>query len=242
MIRHGYTWIAIGLIAALVLLQVRDNMLLQHETEQPAKAISAMIGEDPELGPALAAADTEDTRPLTTWLVRASDLRRQRLARLILASTIGTDGSHTMPDDRSGWSTRFRLLAFLQLGTGLAALDHQVDNALAYTLAMGSGVVPTPADLAIAVQIAERIERRLRVDPDHSLWDTLGCVRFLQGDWAKAKEAFAAANEQLAKQPKDEPGRAISEPLYRSRLEAATHNLNPAPNTALRDIPRDLRP
>lgn len=242
MIRHGYTWIAIALIAALVLLQVRDNMRLLHETEQPAKAISAMIGEDPELGPALAAADTGDTRPLTTWLVRASDLRRQRLARLIVASGVVADGAHNISDDRSCWSTRFRLLAFLELGTGLPVLDHQVDNALAYTLAMGSGAAPAPADLGVAVVIAERIERRLRADPDHMLWDTLGCVRFLQGDWAKAKEAFAAANEQLAKQPKDEPGRAIIEPLYRLRLEAATHNLNPPPNTPLRDIPRDLRP
>jgi hypothetical protein len=241
MIRHGYTWIALGLIAALVLLQVRENMRLLHETEQPAKAISALISEDQALGTALAAADAGDTRPLSTWLVRAPDLRRQRLARLILASAAGTDPK-AIPDDRSGWGQRHRLLAFLEIGTGLSSLDLQVDNALAYTLAMGSGGLPAASDLAIAVRLAERLDKRLRVDPDHSLWDTVGCVRFLQGDFTKAKEAFTAANELLAKRPADEPGRSIIEPLYRLRLDAAAHNLNPPPNTPPRELPRDLRP
>jgi hypothetical protein len=241
MIRHGYTWIALGLLAALVLLQVRENMRLLNETEQPAKAISALVSEDQALGTALAAADAGDTRPLTTWLVRSPDLRRQRLARLILASSAGT-GSKAIPDDRSGWAHRHRLLAFLELGTGLSGLDAQIDNALAYTLAMGTGEQPAASDLAIAVRLAERLDRRLRVDPDHSLWDTVGCVRFLQGDFAKAKDAFTAANDLLAKRPADEPGRSIIEPLYRQRLEAAAHNLNPPPNTPLRALPRDLRP
>jgi hypothetical protein len=243
--KNGFTWLLVGLILAMLLGQWLERSHLSGAFARPDEALSTLTRQHPDLGPALAAADRADLQPLITWLVRASALQRQSLAQAVLGASMqnappGPDGK-PMPDDRTGWAARYRLLAFLRVGTGQPELDHELDNVLAYTLVMGNATV-APNDLLRASEIADRMEHQLRVEPQHGRFDTLGCVRFHQGLWAKSKEAFARANELLAKESATEAGHPLLVKLYKARLDAAAFNLNPPPNAALHELPRDLRP
>ena len=243
--KNGFTWMLLGLIAAMFLVQLVEVGRSRAALERPDEALSALTKQYPELGPALVAADRGETQLLTTWLVRAPVLVRQTMANAVMGSSmqgapLAPDGK-SLPDDQTGWNARYRMMAFVRVGTGLPAIDHELDNALAYTLVVGSPTV-SPGDLTLAGDIAERIERRLRAEPHHGRYDTLGCVRFRQGFWAKAKEAFAQANELLAKEDGKQAGHAITVALYKARLEAASFNVNPSPNQPLKDLPRDIRP
>lgn len=232
-------WLLLGLLGAMLALQVLAAAL-------PGDARAELLqlcAEDAELAPALHRADRGDTAPLSTWLVRAHPRERQRLVRaqLALIAQAGPPGpeGRPLPDDRTAWPFRHRLRALAAVTCGDAGRDIDVLNALAYALVAGTGR-PAPADVDYAGRLAERLERRMRADPAHDVWDTIACVRFLQGDWARAKAGWAAAAELLAKEPAG-PARDLLEPLYRARLEAAAHNLNPPPHSAPKPLPRELR-
>lgn len=233
-------WMLLGVMIAALVLQVLSAAAL---VGAPRAALLQLCAEDGELGVALARADRGDTTLLATWLVRAQPLQRKLLvqAQLGLIELAGPPGPEGRPlsDDASIWPFRHRLRALSAVSCGDASLDYQVVNALAYVLTTGQEQ-PGAADVAFAGKLADRLERRMRADPAHGGWDTIACVRFRQGDWGRAKTAWASAQELLAKEDAG-PLRTLLEGLYRARFEAAAHNLNPPPHAAAKPLPRELR-
>lgn len=174
------------------------------------------VDQDADLSAALATADQGDPRPLSTWLNRAGTLERERLLRTLLADI--------EEDVRAGYRQRHRLRAFLSLPSGNAGLDLQLENCLAYTSVAGTAQ-PTRQDLAIARDLVERLEVAAKKYVSHGILDTVGCIRFVLGDYVRAGEHFAAAQAALAKAGEADPLPPAQRGLYRRRLEAARANV-----------------
>lgn len=241
---NGLLWMALGFILALLFGQAVFGARGLVSSD-PRRDLSVLLAADPELGPALVAADRGRPEDLVTWLARADAPRRQRLAVATLGLIVevgppGPDG-RPLPDDRTAWPFRRRLAAFATVATGSQAIDHQLSNVYVYTLMAGGEGEPAEADVAIANRIADRLERRLQSDPSHEVWDTVGCARFRARLWARARDAWNEALDELGKEPEGGPARTLLEPLYRARLEAAEANLNPPPHTPPAPLPRELR-
>ena len=136
-----------------------------------------------------------------------------------------------------------------------------IDNYLAYGLVAGTAE-PTVADLAAARSVLPRLEKYLATNPtEHGVHDTVGCVHFALGDFAKAVTAFEAAVKRAEAEAERSAGswltsestrrketklRAHWQELYTRRLDAARANADrvaagtPAGDPSLLPLPRDL--
>lgn len=184
----------------------------------------------PALGPAIAAADHNDQAPLLAWLNSAEPGERQRLVGVLLAVAALDDGLNLedkqAPRDATLYRHRRRFTAFVNIPTGEPATDAMLDNLVAYIGVAGTRQ-PTSEDLALALKLVPRLEKRLTHDGSHGVYDTVGCIYFIHGDFAKSKAAFTEAvklGERDATSgsaaERAETQRALL--LYHKRLEAAT--------------------
>ncbi len=222
---------ALALLAAMGASMWFDPMRETRTTQDPIGAINLWAAKAPDLETALKAADAGDTGPLITWLGRCSPEERQRLAVLhlkLIERSGGTaaDGKPLPPDDRTPWRLRHRFAALSVVPMeDNGNLGLMIDNVYAYGLVAGTAR-PSPIDLEQAKTVLPRLEAAVAVQGDHSLDDTIACIRFANRDWDGARRAWEAALAQL---PKDErlsdAERQANASLYRRRLEAATANL-----------------
>ena len=261
MMRHSLILIILTLLLAMsYIFEPRADSI-----RDPQQAINAWIQRDRDLGIALQATDSGLHMPLATWLNRLDEVPRRQFAQLTLrqiALDMGfdKDGDQRF-DDRPIYRWRHRLMAFQEVTTGDRELDHEIDNTLAYGLVAGTEI-PTAMDLAIARSVLPRlIEQAAEMKSDHALQDTIGCVHFALGDYAKAVTAFElvmtrfAADTRLtnanwltseADRRKMGKSHAHMQSLYSRRLEAARINAakkvgGTSPESPeLLSLPRDL--
>jgi hypothetical protein len=251
--RQSLIFIILGLLLAA-------SFVFRQTTGDPATQLAQWARQDHDLGTALTNADQGNPRDLTSWLNRADEEERQRLAGLIVAlisTGAGKDAEGDwLVDDRLLYRFRHRLRPFLTVSSGSSAIgqeiDLEMDNMLAYGLVAGTEQ-PSEQDLALARIALPRLEERMRRKPDHAVLDTIGCVYFALGDFAKAKEAFTAASQLFATTKEEgswfdsaetvrrrDKTRRHQQALYRRRLEAATANAaRNDPAVPLVPLPRD---
>lgn len=227
----------LAIIAALALLAAMgaslwlDPLRDSRNTQDPVGQITAWATKTPELDIAIKAADTGDTGPLITWLARAQPEDRQKLAMLHLklierSGGTASDGKPLPPDDRTPWQLRHRFAALsVTRMEDNGVLGLMIDNVYAYGLVAGTAR-PSPQEIEQARTVLPRLETAVARVSDHSLHDTIACVRFASRDLDGARRAWEAA---LAHLPKDERSsetdRQTLSSLYRRRLDAATTNL-----------------
>ena len=189
----------------------------------------SLLRRDQTLGPALAAADRGDSAALLAWLNAAEPLTRQTLAVVVMHIALDHDGlkidDESNASDQAYHRYRQRLIAFVNIPTGDADLDAELDNLLAYVLVAGTAQ-PSETDVALAKHILPRLEKQVERTPTSAVWDTIGCVYYVAGDDAKAKAAFlqavTLAERELVKiETKKRPAFERSLALFRSRLQTA---------------------
>lgn len=189
----------------------------------------SLLRRDQTLGPALAAADQGDGAALLTWLYAAEPVTRQSLIVVLMQIALNHDGLKADDDshatDQAFHRYRQRFTAFVNIPTGDAALDADLDNLLAYVLVAGTAQ-PSAADVALAKHLLPRLEKQVERTPTSAVWDTIGCVYYVAGDDAKAKAAFhqavTLAERELVKiDTKKRPAAERILALFRSRLQTA---------------------
>ena len=262
MMRHGLILVIIALLLAVSFMFDPRREAMAGD---PQRVLNEWGVRDHELNQALQAADRGDHQPLAVWLSRAEQQERETVGFLVnnqILKDMGVDADGDLrTDDRPLYRWRHRLMAFQDVVTGNARLDQQLDNDLAYAVVAGTSE-PTPADLAVARAILPRLIKQVSTaEGDSAVHDTIGCVHFVLGDYAKAVTAFEvvlkgfasesartsatwftseAVKRQLAKR------RTHLQALFSQRLEAARHNAaRVAAGTAPDDpgmlpLPRDL--
>lgn len=261
MMRHGLILVIIALLLAASFLFDSQRVL----SGDPQRALSEWVARDPGLGQALQAADNGDHLPLAVWLNRTDSEQRKNVAILVVAQIIkdigvDADGDRRF-DDRPLYRWRHRLMAFQDIATGDAQIDLELDNHLAYGLVAGTAE-PTASDREVARRILPRLIKHLSVKPgDHAVQDTVGCVHFVLGDFAKAVTAFEAVlkgfEEEMARSSatwftsdqerrQADKVRAHLQALYSQRLDAARSNAArvaagvPPDDPGMLPLPRDL--
>jgi hypothetical protein len=211
------------LVAAMVLsLGIRyfaDPVRLAQTSHDPAHDLLEMVQRDPLLGTGLDQADRGDIAPLSQWINRAETLERQQLALLLLRVDERPD--QPAAERAEYWKHRYRFRAFLALSTGSEGLDAQLDNLVAYTLAIGEQ--SSEDDRELARSLLPRLKRVARETSDPSIMDTIGCVEFSLTDFAAAKESFDTA-KKWHKESHEKPSGPDYGPLYARRFEVADHN------------------
>jgi hypothetical protein len=211
------------LVAAMLLsLGIRyfvDPVRLAQGSTDPARDLHELCQREPTLAPALDQADRGDVGELATWINRAEPVERQRLAFLLLRLTQKPGAEN--PDAELCWRYRHRFRAFINLDTGIEALDAEIDNLVAYTLVTGPEK-PSAQDLALARALVPRLTRVARDSSEDAIMDTVGCVQFVAEDFAEAKESFTLAN-RYATEARDQRHHGMDS-LYLRRLAAADHN------------------
>jgi STE24 endopeptidase len=262
MMRHGLILVIIALLlTASYLFDPRREAM----TGDPQQVLNEWVKSDRELGEGLAAADRGDHLPLAVWLNRADDPERERIALLItrqIDRDIGVDAEGDPRfDDRPIYRWRHRLMAFQQVVTGNRDIDLVLDNTLAYGLVAGT-TDPSRTDLEVARSVLPRLIKHTTVsEEDHALHDTVGCVHFALGDYAKAVTAFEAALKHFEAATAKESSswfasetdrrrtgkmRTHLQALYSRRVDAARSNAAKVANGTAPDdpgllpLPRDL--
>ncbi len=265
MIRHG---LILVIIALLLAVSYRFDPRREALTGDPQQALQSWVARDRALGEALQAADGGDHMPLAIWLNRADESQRELFAlqvnrQIFRDFGVDADGDPRF-DDRPIYRWRHRLMAFQEVVTGNPELDQQLDNDLAYGLVAGTSD-PTARDLAVARGILPRLIKQnatgVTTDRDDGLLDTIGCVHFVLGEYAKAVPAFEAALAQLERTNEKMASRWLSSAaerryadkrhahlraLFADRLAAARTNAERITAGAVADdpgllpLPRDL--
>lgn len=169
---------------------------------------------EPALGAAVTAARAGDAAPLAAWCKQAPKPHRDLLANLLLAL------GRVAPGGDAGEA----ILVERPLVEGyLAAVPAQDDarilvgNLLAHAL-VARATAPGAEDLARAVVLAKDLQAALerpeveRHPLAHTIADTLGCVRYREGQLPAAAVLWQKAITLAGTKPPD---------LYRRRLEAA---------------------
>jgi hypothetical protein len=194
---------------------------------KPLDLFGELLRQHPDLGAALAAADRGESAPLLSWLNGAPPLSRQALAKILAKAANPAAGlaedDMSRRSDEAFYRWRERFATFVNIPTGNPTLDASLDNLIAYVSVAGTEQ-PTPADIARARGLLPRIEKNVTREPDHALYDTIGCVYFVLGDYTRAREAFANAVRLCEKETgTSEAGKiaAATLPLYRERLAVA---------------------
>ena len=256
MMRHSLILIILTLLLAMsyILEPGIDSI------RDPQQAINTWVQRDRDLGIALQATDSGQHIPLATWLNRLDEIPRRHFAKLTLRQIgidIGVDQEGDPRfDDRPIYRWRHRLMAFQEVATGDSQLDHEIDNDLAYGLVAGTEN-PTTMDLTIARSVLPRlIKKAAEVKADHALQDTIGCVHFALGEYAKAVTAFELVMTRftadtsltnanwltsVADKRKMEKILTHMQSLYSRRLDAARINAGKVAAGARPDSP-DLLP
>lgn len=186
-------------------------------SSDPRADIQRWQQRDGDLATALARADAGEPRELAAWFQRANVREREALAVLHLEMFGRRDADAVLL-----YRQRHRLTAMSGIDTGDPFLNLEIDNFLAYVL-VASPEPPTKADLGLAQRLLPALEQSVAATPNNHIYDTIGCVHYQLGHHAKARDAFANALDQLARDrriPDDD--RATRESLYRQRLSAAT--------------------
>ena len=262
MMRHGLILMIIALLlAASYLFDPRREAI----TADPQRVLNEWVARDQGLAQALKQADQGDPLPLAVWLNRADSEQRQTFAQVVTSQVIkdigvDADGDRRF-DDRPLYRWRHRLMAFQDVGTGSPKMDLELDNHLAYGLVAGTAE-PTAQDVAVARSILPRLTKHAgTADSDHAVHDTIGCIHFVLGDFAKAVTAFEAvvkafeaesgrtsatwfSSDQERRQMTKE--RTHLQALYSTRLDAARSNAARVAAGAAPDdpgmlpLPRDL--
>jgi Zn-dependent protease with chaperone function len=261
MMRHGLIFVIIALLFAVSFLLDPQRDLARD----PQQALKEWVVRDPGLGQALQAADLGDHQPLAIWLNRSDSEQRKSFAMLvsnqiILEMGVDAEGDRRF-DDRPIYRWRHRLMAFQNVGTGNPQIDLELDNELAYGLVAGT-TEPTAMDLQVARNILPRLIKHLVGSPsDHATHDTVGCVRFAQGEFAMAVTSFEAVlkafenesarssatwfSSEKSRRQADKQ-RAHLQSLYSQRLDAARSNAarvlagTPPSDPGMLPLPRDL--
>jgi Zn-dependent protease with chaperone function len=262
MMRHG---LILVIIALLLMASYLFDPRREAMTSEPQRVLDTWVQQDRSLSDAVQAADRGDHLPLAVWLNRAEDPERQRFALLLtrqIERDVGVDADGDPRfDDRPAYRWRHRLLAFQEVVTGDRGLDLMLDNYLAYGLVAGSAE-PTAGDLTAARSVLPRLEKHLAASPDnHALHDTVGCVHFVLGDFAKAVTSFEAAAKRFEAETERSAGswltsentrrqenklRSHLQGLYTRRLDAARANADRVAagstpsDPSLLPLPRDL--
>lgn len=262
MMRHGLI-----LIIIVLLLVVFAPLDLQRQalSGDPQQAMTEWVAKDHSLGEALKASERGDHLPLAVWLNRADRDERETFALLThrqIVADIGVDADGDPRfDDRPLYRWRHRLMAFQDIVTGNRDLDLMIDNHLAYGLVAGTAE-PTTVDRQIAQSILPRLLKQVSGKAaDHAVYDTIGCVQFVLGDFAKAVTSFEAVRKGFeAEQARSSSSWFVSDKerrqqaklrthlqaLYSQRLDAARSNAarvaagTPATDPGLLPLPRDL--
>jgi Zn-dependent protease with chaperone function/tetratricopeptide (TPR) repeat protein len=265
MLRHSLILIIIALLLATSYLFDPSRAA---SSSDPQAVLAEWSQKDHDLAQALLDADNGNHVPLGKWLNRAENEYRMTLGYLVLRQievAIGTDHEGDQRfDDRPVYRYRHRLRPFFDVSVGSEnngpQLERELDNTLAYGLVAGTES-PTEFDLQTARLVVPRLEKAVIKQPQHAVYDTIGCVYFALGDFAKAVPAFESAmklfNEDksltdftwfASDEFKRKAGktRAHLQMLYSSRLDAARANLasiqsgNADAAKSLLALPRDL--
>lgn len=189
----------------------------------------AVTRHDAALAPALAAADRGEGGPLMEWLNAATADERVAVAGIIIDLCYTGAGLKRDDDspqaDAALYRYRHRLSAFANIPTGREEADASLDNLLAYVCVAGTAT-PSAEDLAIAKRLLPRLEKRMATHPAHEVWDTIGCVHFVAGEYPRARSAFEEAvrlaeKVQAAASGDEKASLDRQVPLYRTRRQAA---------------------
>ena len=211
------------LVASLALNWVLSPARLGSRGSDPQVELETLRKGDRDLAQALDSADAGDPRDLATWYARAKPIERTRLLALCLALLDPPKGQPA--NDALLYRYRHRFIAFLGIDSGMALLNLQLDNTLAYALVAGTPN-PTPQDRELARRLLPALEQAVSQPglaiATHALQDTIGCVHYVLGNHQKARDAFAGAISGLAKdRDLSESERARAAGLYQRRLDAA---------------------
>jgi Zn-dependent protease with chaperone function len=222
--------------------------------QQAAAALATWTDRDKDLAEALAEADQGRLARLKRWVSQASDTERQVFVECTMklgfyAGPKDADGD-PQNDDRMFYRYRFRLVPFLAQSTGSTDLDLGVENAFAYVAVAGT-TTPTPSDLALVRDLLPALEQANKDQPQHSVYDTVCCIQFVLGDYAKAADSERRAEALLAEEQLDTSDgsgdsarvalkkRTQTAELYRRRREAAAANAALAPGKTPQPLPYD---
>lgn len=216
-------------IVSLLIAQ-QFGSLHQDKNSDAVGVTQFFLTQRPALGPAIAATDRNDHAPLLAWLNSAEPSDRLKLVGVLLALVAHDEGlaldSKKIPADATLYKHHQRFIAFTNISTGDGPTDAMLDNLIAYIGVAGTQN-PTPEDQALALKLLPRLEKQLTLTPEHGTYDTVGCVYFVHGNYAKAKAAFSEAvklGERDATSGSEEQ-QALTKRgliLYRKRLAAAT--------------------
>ena len=253
---------------ALLVVQLFGSHLPNGRGVAP-DLLFAFCKRSPDLGPALAAADRGEQTPLLTWLNAAESSERQALAAILMEACLTSAGLPTNElsarSDRAMYGWRRRFAAFANIPTGDNEVDAELDNLIAY-LAVAGSETPSAQDLDLAKHLLPRITKHNQDAPKAPVWDTIGCVHFVAGDFAAARAAFDEAcklgeHDLAHASSADRNDLTRSLALYRARrqasidadLQTVEHRAAPAtrphlplppelPDTALPEKPAPEKP
>lgn len=193
----------------------------QRALREPVWGLDAVAMADAALGAAITAGKAGDGKPMTAWTKRAALPHVGLVAQVLMAQGAGTDSENATVGLRPLFEG---MLAGLPPAAD--ALQVMMQNHLAYAL-VARAMPPTPEELARAGVLGDELDKAVqrpevaRSPNGHGILDTVACIRFLQGERAKAaalwRKAIALADAKNAE-------------LYRRRLAAAE---GPATVTAL---------
>jgi hypothetical protein len=190
-----------------------DTLDQRHAMRDPAWGLTAAGQADAALGAAIAAAKAGDAGPLTAWTKQANSAQRNLVGQLLMGQGQGP-----------GQDSDIVVVSLRPLFDGMIAgtppaedLRLLLSNTLAYGL-VARPTAPTAEELARAVALAEPLEAAVR-RPEiianslgHCIADTIACIRFRQGDRAKAATWWHQALTWAGAQAPE---------LYRKRLAIA---------------------
>lgn len=220
------------LLAAFVLSLLVAQQVNRFSPTHPESAVDrllAVVRREPALAPALAAADRGEGGPLMEWLNAAPAIDRVSVAGVIIDLGYSNAGLRRDDDspaaDAALYRYRHRLAAFANIPTGKEEADDLLDNLLAYVCVAGTAT-PSAEDLAIAKRLLPRLEKQMEKHPAHEVWDTIGCIHFVAGEYGKARGAYEEAvrlsEKAQARASGDEKASLDRQvPLYRLRRQAA---------------------
>ena len=193
----------------------------QRALREPAWGLDAVAAADPTLGAAITAGKAGESKPMTAWTKSAALPHLSLVAQVLIAQGAGTDSESAIVALRPLFDG---MLAGMPPAAD--ALNVMLANHLAYAL-VARDTPATTEELARAGVLGDALDQAVqrpevaRSPNGHGILDTVACIRFVQGDRAKAaalwRQAIALAEAKNAE-------------LYRRRLAAAE---GPATATAL---------
>jgi hypothetical protein len=178
-----------------VLARGLDSVSRRRAVRDPVWGLEAVAKADPALGAAIAAARTGDRAPLAAWTRAAAPSHLDLVGQILLAhgAELGEENGAVVLGLRPLFDG---MLEGLPPTAG--ALQVSMANHLAYAL-VARATPPTAEELARAGVLGDGLELAVQ-RPEvahgpngHGVADTVACLRFLQGDRAKAAALWRTA-------------------------------------------------